>query len=302
MKYEKPALNTEQLASLLIERGLVGDLNQISQCLQSVGYYRLSGYTYPFRIIGCDGSRGDQFRQGVSFQSIWNRYVFDRRLRLLVMDAIECVEVSLRSLIATAHSLEYGLFAYAVQRESLPDLDSHKWSRFKNTVISEQDRSREQFKSHFFEKYGDVEEFLPLWMAVEVWSFGTLFTFYRGCSKSIRTDVARHFQVHEKVMESWILCLNTVRNICAHHGRLWNRVIGTSPKLPRKLSEWRDPVLIQGNRVFVVLSILSWLVSKSSDSTEWQLKVIELLNHAENEIPLSEMGFPENWRESPIWL
>ncbi|HCT44613.1 MAG: DNA-binding protein [Phycisphaerae bacterium] len=302
MKYDKPALRTDQLMDLLIQRGIVGDRDYIEACLRSVGYYRLSGYTYPFRKRSGDGSLLDEFEGPLNFQLVWDRYRADRQLRLLVMDAVERVEVFLRSQIATSHSLKFGLFSYATDPKSLPGLD-RKGSRkkFLERVQAEQDRSQEQFKRHFFNKYGDEEQYLPLWMAVEVWSFGTLMTFYKACPSSVRSEIARRFNVHPTVLESWLLCLNTVRNICAHHGRLWNRELGTRPMLPKRDEAWRSPVQIAGNRVFVVLSILIWMLGSIDGDREWHERVIRFIDRVSDVFPAYLMGFPDRWKESPVW-
>jgi len=90
MKYEKPALTFAEQANRLLSRGLVADHNELVNILKAVSYYRLSAYWHTFRI---EGDPDDRLRPGTTLTMVWNRYVFDRQLRLLVMDAIERVEV-----------------------------------------------------------------------------------------------------------------------------------------------------------------------------------------------------------------
>jgi abortive infection bacteriophage resistance protein len=80
--------------------GLPPDRNQAANWLRRVGYYRLSGYWYPFRQRGDDGRVLETFRPGTNLDHAFNLYVFDKRLRLLMLDAIERVEVGLRVDIA----------------------------------------------------------------------------------------------------------------------------------------------------------------------------------------------------------
>ena len=94
MQYAKPPLTFEQQADLLIQRGMSGDRDLLVARLSVVNYYRLSGYWHPFK------GTGDQFQPGTSFDEVWNRYAFDRRLRLLAIDAIERVEVAVRARLA----------------------------------------------------------------------------------------------------------------------------------------------------------------------------------------------------------
>ena len=109
MKYEKPALTFAEQANRLLSRGLVADHNELVNILKAVSYYRLSAYWHTFRI---EGDPDDRLRPGTTLTMVWNRYVFDRQLRLLVMDAIERVEVAIRTQIINRHVLNYGPFGY----------------------------------------------------------------------------------------------------------------------------------------------------------------------------------------------
>ncbi|MBX3408120.1 MAG: Abi family protein [Phycisphaeraceae bacterium] len=302
MKYDKPSLSFEQQADLLIRRGMVGDRALIIERLRAVGYYRLSAYWYPFRRANPakPSLPFDDLIPGTTFDEVWCRYAFDRRLRLAVMDAIERIEVSLRALLATHHSQRHGLFAYATDSRSLPSIDSGKFAKYREDIIKEQARSKDPFVRHFNEKYGDSHSVLPLWMAAEVMAFGTLLTFHRGCDQDIRREVARPFGVHETVFASWLLALNTVRNICAHHGRLWNRDLGIKPKIPDKLSEWNTPVAVTGDRVFGILTICKWSLDRVAPQSGWSDRFRALLATSPT-IPIVSMGFPANWQECPIW-
>ena len=238
MKYAKPPLSFEQQADLLLSRGMRGDRATMIDRLAVVNYYRLSGYWYPFR------NRGDNtFRANTTFEKVWQRYTFDRHLRLLVMDAVERIEVSVRTQLAYHLVHQSGdPFAYALDPTALPGLPSDQRDRFLDDVVSETDRSKETFTEHFRTKYGDHHPFMPVWMAAEIMTFGCIPTLFRGVHPDIQKQVALLFQVHDTVLKSWLLTLNTVRNICAHHGRLWNREFGVRPKIPRKIEAWNKPV------------------------------------------------------------
>lgn len=301
MQYDKRPLSFSEQADLLISRGMTGDRRLMVQRLRSVSYFRLSGYSYPFRKKdpanpGCPHS---DFEPGTEFATIWERYVFDRRLRLVVMDAVERIEVAIRSEIATHHSTTHGHSAYARDPKSMPGMNWQTWVDFVGTVKREQVRSKDVFVRHFRSKYAEADP-LPLWMAAEVWSFGTLLSFYEGCGSGVRKAVAEKFGVHDNVFASWLLTLNTVRNICAHHGRLWNREIGTKPKIPERLAEWRTPVRVTGDRVFAVLTICKWCLDRIASQSRWPLRLRELLE-AYPGVPRESMGFPSHWERCPIW-
>ena len=94
-RYDKPALDENELIERYIERGLIiTDRNRATRYLRHIGYYRLSPYTIPFQADRTTHS----FRPDTTFDDIFSIHVFDRQLRLLTMDALERVEVAVRSL------------------------------------------------------------------------------------------------------------------------------------------------------------------------------------------------------------
>jgi abortive infection bacteriophage resistance protein len=302
VQYTKPALSFEAQADLMLGRGMIGDREVIIRRLQAVSYYRLSGYSHPFRAV-CSGTPGElrhEFKPGTTFEDVWRRYVFDRRLRLIVMDALERIEVAVRALVATHHAARHGLFGYALDPGGLPAMDDQHRARFIARYADEQIRSKDIFVGHFRRKYGDAHEYLPVWMATEIMSFGTLLTLLNGCHADVQRAVSAPFGVHHTVFASWMLMFNTVRNICAHHARLWNRDFGTKPKIPDKIPEWRTPIVITGDRAFAALTICKWCLDRVAPQSRWPQRVRSLL-HDNPGVPLRSMGFPDRWESCPIW-
>lgn len=272
--------------------------------LSATNYYRLSGYWQPFRQPNPANARAplDTFKPGTTFDEVWGRYVFDRRLRLLVMDAVERIEVAVRTQLTYHHAHDHGPFAYSTDAASLPKLNGAEFAAFVDRVTEEIDRSKDTFADHFRSKYGDTHRFLPAWMLAEVMTFGTMLTFYRGASKKVKQSVASEFCMPDAVLDSWLLTLNAVRNICAHHGRLWNRELGVKPFIPRinDYPDWHTPVKVQNNRMFGVLTICKWSLDRVAPQSCWPSRLRTLVEESPN-IPLLSMGFPANWRECPIW-
>jgi abortive infection bacteriophage resistance protein len=304
MHYAKPALTYEQQADLLLGRGMTADRDQLIDRLRQVSYYRLSGYWYPFRRFDPAGSgqRLDEFESGTDFAVVWDRYVFDRRLRLLLLDAIERIEIAVRSQLAYHHAHAFGLFAYATDTNALPGAGGRGRSTFLQKLQTEINRSKDTFVKHFKQKYGDQHHHLPVWMAVEIMAFGSVLSFYRGSPHRIKKTIAHHFAMPDTVFSSWLLTLNTVRNICAHHGRLWNREIGTAPSVPRQADypQWHAPEPFPSKRLFMALSICKWCVDRVAPQSRWADRARQLLADYPA-IPRKEMGFPANWERSPIW-
>jgi len=296
--YTKKALTVEAQVELLQERGMQGDPERMKRKLAVVNYYRLSGYWFPFKT-----GKGEELKEGTTFDTIWNRYCFDRKLRLQVLDAIERVEVAIRARLAYYHAHEHGAFGYASAAASLPDfLNQDERQRFADAVGADSSRSKERFVEHYNLHYSEQAGVLPIWIFAEVTSFGTLCRLYRACAKRIRQQVATTFLVNEGVLESWIVSLNCTRNICAHHGRLWNRILPIKPVMPRqkKRPEWHSPVVVNNQRIFGTLTILGYMLSQVAPKSQWKARVVALIDE-HTDIPTVWMGFPHGWRESPLW-
>lgn len=298
MKYDKPPLTFDEQIQHLLERGVKGDPGVMRERLASVNYYRLSGYLFPFR-----NPDNQTYRPGTSFDEVWQRYAFDRRLRLLVMDAIERIEIAVRTQLAYHHAHAYNdPFAYCMRRDSMWGIDAAKFAAFQKKVDDETHRSRDVFVAHFKEKYADIHPALPVWMAVEIMSLGTVLTFYRGVSHAVKQSVATHFGMPDRVFDTWLHTLFVVRNICAHHGRLWNREMRLKPFVPRRKEypDWHTPYTVPTDRIFVVLTICRYCLRRIAPQSRWPQCLEQLLVDFPT-VPISQMGFPANWKDSPLW-
>lgn len=292
--YDKPPLTYEQQSDQLLARGLIADKQELIDKLKAVSYYRLSGYWHTFR------NPDDTFKPATTLDKIWQRYTFDRQLRLLVMDAIERVEISVRTKVAYHLSHRYGAFGYT-QSSTLPKLSSDDFCRLIHDIEREWSRSKEAFLVHYRHTYR--EKHLPLWMAAEVMAFGMMLTMFRGIEQDLKQNIAGDYGISDSVLQSWLIAINGTRNICAHHGRLWNRELGYKPLIPRqnKHPQWHIPVRVSENRVFAILTILRYMLKLIAPQSRWQSRLEELFRKYP-EIPLRLMGFPENWKECPIWM
>ncbi len=305
MEYHKPPLSYEKQAELLIQRGLIADKGVLVERLENVNYYRLSGYLFPYR------QADDSFKAETTFEEVWKHYTFDRRLRLIVMDAIERIEVSVKTQLIYNVSHKTQAFGY-MESECFPMMSVSEHESLVKKIVEEVSRSKERFVGHFKNKYGNAHRFtgvagaehiiLPLWMVGEILSFGTVLTAYRGVSNEIKGNIAKRYHIPVPVLTSWLQTVNVIRNICAHHGRLWNRELGVKPYIPRKnkYPEWHDPVAIPRNRVFGVLTILRYLLKIIAPQSNWKKRFMALLDEYPN-ISRWSMGFSDNWQESPLW-
>ena len=291
MRYNKPHLTFEQQAQKLIDKGLICSKHTLIDRLKAVSYYRLSAYWYPFR------TQNGLLKPDTTLEQIWRRYVFDRQLRLLVMDATERVEIHIRTHITNLHSVEYGAFGYT-RNNTLPNLKSDRHQVLINNIRTSKKSSQESFINHYNLKYQE-EEHLPLWMASELMTFGDTLSMYKGLSNDIRRKIAKIYDIHQNVLDSWLHTLLYTRNLCAHHSRLWNREWAIKPKYPNKDSYWKYLRETNKHRIFGVLSILRHLQSIIAPQSRWKDRLLELLRNYQD-IPLDEMGFPMNWQQSHL--
>jgi abortive infection bacteriophage resistance protein len=304
VRFTKPPTTFDRQVELLMSRGMGGDPNEIRRCLSMTNYYRLSAYWFTFRREDATRTiRYDDFLPGTTFEVIWDRYRFDRRLRLLVMDAIERIEITLRTALSYWHAHEHGPFAYVDNPASLPKLTGKYLAEFIERVTEETERGKhnEDFAKHFQRKYGDSHAHLPLWMATEVMTFRTVLTLFQSCSHRVKKNVADVFGMPDSVFSSWLLTLNAVRNVCAHHGRLWNRTV-IAPTIPtgKNYRIWNTPVLIKHDRMFAVLTMINYCVDKIASDDSWASRFNALFADHPH-VPIKYMGFPDNWKTSPLW-
>lgn len=294
MEYEKPFKSFEEQADLIIGRGMGTDRSTLIARLQDVGYYRLSGYWHIFRA-----DETDSFQAGTTFDRVWNLYVFDRQFRLVTLDAIERIEIYLRTQLAYLLAQENGPFGFE-NANNLPRMKTGSYKHFMKRCREVYDRSREPFALHFRETYGDQHELPPCWILVNLMEFGMVVNLYKGASVEIRSIIASNLRVSARVLDSWLVTINTVRNICAHHGRLWNRIIGTPPAIPKD-PMWHTPFNVSNERVFGTLTILSHLLEVAAPNTSWRCRLFNLLDTLDSN-ELRHMGFIDGWKKCPLWL
>ena len=286
MRYPKPALKIEEQIVLLEGRGLaVGDRGSASRWLRRVSYYRLSAYFLPFK-------NGETFRQGSSFEQILDLYKFDARLRLLVSQALGRVEIAIRTSVTYEMAHSTGPFGYADCENFIRSADHAK---FMQQLSVEESRSRETFVKHFRQKY-HTETHLPIWMATELCSFGSLSMLYKNLRPVLQKRIAAEYEVPGTVLASWLHTLAYVRNLCAHHSRLWNRELAIKPSLPHGWG-YKN---VAPDRIYSVLVILQHLLKTRARSCTWQNRLTKLIEE-HPKVDLVAMKMPAEWEILAPW-
>lgn len=291
--FTKPATTHAEQIALLQQRGMVIDSPAEAEFyLQHLNYYRLGAYWLPFEA---DHST-HQFQPDTRFSAVLNLYIFDRELRLLVLDAIERIEVSVRSQWAYQMAHQHGTHAHLDQ--SLAHKARH-WQSNLEKLEKEVNRSDETFIKHLKQTYS--EALPPIWAACEVMSLGLLSRWYGNLKPMpTRRAIANTYGVDQGVIESWLHHLTFIRNTCAHHSRLWNREFTITPELPRNKPAQLAGEFIGGSRkLYNTLIILLHFMDIIAPKHHWRQRLMTLIvNHA---IPVGAMDFPQDWEARAIW-
>lgn len=314
MIYNKPALTYPQQLELLEKRGLtVEDEQEALKCLSNISYYRLSAYMIPFKEKDGNNNVTDTFKKETTWEDVYGLYKFDRKLRLLVFDAIERIEVSLRTKLIYQLSLKYGPHWQSDKDLFCPpkvQRNGKTYSAFDDIQKHIKDQlnanNKAVFIKHYQAKY-DEPAIPPSWMCVELLYFSELSKICQSLkSRSDRTMIAKSFALpDDKIFCSWLHTLNYIRNICAHHARLWNINVDITPtKYENKTNlKWLtadENKKAQSSRLYYTLCIILYLLQTVNPETSFPERFKGLLK----EYPIvdeSYMGFPKGWKEQELW-
>ena len=284
---------------LLKSRGMqITDYNKACHYLSNISYYRLSAYWFTFLK---KPQNLHVFIEGTTFDKVKSTYIFDRKLRLLIFDEIERIEIAIRTQLIYHYTLAYGNNWY---EDSLHYRHQDLCEKLVRIFKKEMDGTNETFIKHYKSKYFSPEN-PPAWMTIEIASFGQLSMLFKNLRTcDARKATAKHFGVSEIVLESWLETLSFVRNTCAHHSRLWNRKLPKRPIIPdRAADKWLEilPETDKLNRIYIVLSIIRYMIKRINPGTTFPSRLKQLLSDYP-EIPLHYMGFPNEWEGDKFWL
>jgi len=294
INYNKPPLSyTDQLIQLK-QRGLIiSNGPKALHLLENISYYRLSGYWFPLLA----DKFTHKFKPNSTIETAFNLYCFDRELRQLVLAETEKIEVAIRAKMSYVYSHAHGPFWFQ-DANNFNNPVKHATSFSK--IGEEFNRSDEEFIHAFKAKYHNPIP--PSWMTLEITSFGTLSLLYKNLKPSHqKREIAHYFGLPDSVFETWIHSLVYLRNVCAHHTRLWNRAMSIQPQIPRKpRKQWLNNVKVANNRTYFILSMVAYLLQTINPNNRFSSKFKGLLAKYSN-VDTKALGFPENWKDEPLW-
>jgi abortive infection bacteriophage resistance protein len=308
--FEKPSLTIEAQLNLLKSRGLiVENADLASSVLEQIGFYRLSGYSLPYQIGGNGGDR-HKFKEGACFAEIYARYEFDQKFRHLLMQALERIEVSLRSFATEMMSEDFGPFWFfnpdvfkkdAKHKSILDDIR-------KKIGHGDSSKKRDIHIKHYFDTYY-LPELPPSWMIMESVSFGSVSHIVSSINPAHRRKLKDKIGLADDVIESWLHALSYLRNLCAHHARLLNRTPTLKPKAPNEYKtefSWIDPQTGQtelNQKLYPHFVAMQRLLTSLSPAYSFFEPLSDLI---ESYPPVlgrnsNSLGFVAEWQMHTVW-
>lgn len=288
MLFNKLPKSIDEQIEILRSRGMIiNNQEKAHHILTHVNYYRLGAYWLTFE----QDHENHLFQSETYFEDVINLYIFDRKLRLLVLDAIERIEVSCRTQWAYFMAHNHGCHSYL---DSTLAYKQSYWVNNLNSLENEIKRSKEMFIEHYKNKYTEPE-LPPVWAVSEVMSLGLLSRWIDNLKPiTTRKNIANQYKLNYQILGSFLRHLTEVRNICAHHSRLWNRkftVTLTIPKNPKSLAKKLNQN--EKRRLYNTLVILNYLLNLVSSNNSWWQQLINLIQ--EHKINYNLIGFPDNY-------
>lgn len=295
--YPKTWLSVPDQLQKLQGRGLViADTTAASDFLRHINYYCFTGYGLVFE------QPRHSYLSGTTFEQIRQTYEFDRALRDLFTESIELIELDLRTTIAHTFGETYGSFGHADPLNFYNQTEHPDWL---GKLKAETKRSRELFISHYKTTYQEYPD-LPIWVAAEVMSFGALSRMLEGLKKPDQKRIATRYGLQPLTLVSCVHHLVYVRNLCAHHSRLWDRIWAIKPDLPAgKL--WSPPHLPDNTQLFSSLLLQSTMLrripAELNFARDWRQRVQNLIGTQlpRCPAPFAKMGLPNDWANHPHW-
>lgn len=270
--FHKRYSSPRELIPLLRTRGLaIDDEAKAEQYLTTISYYRLSAYMYPF----IDFPKTEhKYKPDSSFSKVMMLYLFDKKLRLLIFNEIEKIEIAVRSTIVNV--------GCKITRDSFwmtnPSFfaDKNKFDKTMALIDLELHRSKEDFITHFYETYSNP--YPPAWILAEILPFGVVTNIYSNIKDNkIKKQVSKTFDLQIAPFQSWLTIVSLTRNNCCHHSRIWNRQFTLMPMIPNKMNKRWITLKTDKLRIYFNLCIIKYFVDVISANNRMTEKLKGLL-------------------------
>ncbi len=304
--YEKTPKTFPDQVQLLKSRGLIiQDEVKAARVLEMISYNRLSSFWYPLLK---NPKEDEIFKEGSNFETIFRIYKFDSELRSITFKAIEQIEIAFRTQLIYHLSHKYNSGFWYQEFEAFSSYP--KYINLLNKISNSIQTSRQEFIIKYSKRYN--QHMPPAWKSFEIITFRSLQTIYKNLkSAKDKKSISSRFGLNHQVFESWMDTLVYIRNICAHHTRLWNIILTISPtwlKSPKNkwVSRWEneqknyntnDKIL----KIYACLCLTTYLLDHINPYHKFRTELSSLINEYQDSVDIAHMGFPENWKSEDLW-
>ncbi len=292
--YSKSPLSSLEIIQTLKSRGLlIVDEEKALHILSHISYFRLKSYLLPLIQDKTTGT----FKKDATLEDAYKLYKFDSALRKLICAEMEKIEVSLRTVVSQELSHTHSPYWFS---EATLFSNKEKHSKILSGISSELHRSDDDQILEFKKKYSN--DFPPSWMTMEVSSFGTLSLLFKHLNGGrTKRNVANYYGIADTILESWIHSFVYVRNICAHHSRLWNKTLRVTGGFPKKTSHTFIKTRVPNDKVYYILCVIRYMLLTINPNSTFTIRLIKLLEDYPT-VDIRAMGFPIDWKNELLWL
>lgn len=306
-EHTKPYKKPSELVQKLISEGVdIEDKEFAEKIIYCHNYFRLKAYFIPF--MNADGT----FRPNTNFESIYNLYLADQRIRDFLFPLIAILEVQIRAVIdneitASTNDPFWHLDpSNFISYEEIKKVLDKAGNRFRT--------GKQEFVKHHLERYYtsksfDFKQIPPFWVISEILTIEQLQTFatkidsnkFSSAGSNKLNNCAIQFGFNSyNALTTNIKCIRDLRNICAHHSRLWNKNLA-APNAVIKNLKFKPPK-DQHNRLYSHLVMLKIMCKKRGiDDGIKDFFTSLISSHQIFQEQYQSMGFPDSWEQDPFW-
>lgn len=274
------------LAKLIAQKLSVTDPKLAEQYITFIGHYRLKGYWFHFIDPATK-----EFKAGTTFENIRDRYEFDREIRAFILEAVERLEVAIRSSLCNFLCLKHSPHWYLDTFLFKPGRKfgvGQMLSKIEGEVARSGDK---RFIKAYYDEYDDPY-LPPSWAMSECVTLGMWSKTYQMLRDAAdKKSIASKFGIGQvEVFESWLHTLTVLRNMAAHHDRFLGQKLRVAPTNLRA----KHINFVDNKSVYAALTVIHVLLVSIGFNSTFRQRLIDLEVKYGMGL-MQELGFPNNW-------
>lgn len=305
-EYLKSYKTPSELVNKLINQGLIiSHSSNAEKIIYNNNYYRFKAYFIPF----LDANK--RFTSGTFFSEVYALYLVDQKIRDFIFPILAKLEVAIRANLDNLITCHTNDPFWHLNQNYFENYDPIKEALRKAGGRFE--TGKQEFVLHYKNNYYTKKSFEykkipPFWIISEIFTIEQLLTISRNIKKSAFAITPRINKLNEcavnfgfdsyDTLVTNLTCILEVRNICAHHSRLWNRNLRDPSALKKKIN---IPIKTK-NRLYSHLVMLRIMCkSQNIDDGIKDFFIAEINAHSILQRHKNSMGFPDNWETDKVW-